>query len=119
MSNEILIPSNGTLLEINDHLEKYEFIESVVDMSDSIMNRVRVNFKNGYGLSIIRGEYSYGGGDGLFEIAPINKDGELDGRLFDDDESGDSVLGYCDINKLNHYINKLGNIVENVIEHKG
>jgi len=32
-------------------------------------------------LSIIRGEYSYGGSSGLFEIAPINKDGELDGKV--------------------------------------
>ncbi|MBV1928682.1 MAG: hypothetical protein KUG81_04140 [Gammaproteobacteria bacterium] len=101
------------------NIEDNEFIESVVDKSDSFVSRIRVNFKNGYGLSIIRGHGSHGADEGLFEIAPVNKDDELDGRLFDAEHKGDSVLGHCDINILNHYINKIGTLVENGIEHKG
>lgn len=34
------------------------------------------NFPNGYGCSIIKGPYSYGGPQGLYELAVL-KDGEL------------------------------------------
>jgi hypothetical protein len=39
---------------------------------------VRVRFPNGYGASIIRHSGSYGGREGLFEVAVLNADGELD-----------------------------------------
>jgi hypothetical protein len=34
----------------------------------------RYSFENGYGLSVIRSEYSYGGSDGLFEAAVLYDD---------------------------------------------
>lgn len=34
-------------------------------------------FPNGYGMSVIRHQYSYGGRAGLFEIAVLNKWGEI------------------------------------------
>ena len=36
-----------------------------------------ITFENGYGASIIRNEMSYGGSDGLFELAVVGKDGGL------------------------------------------
>lgn len=35
-------------------------------------------FPNGYGASVIRGRHSYGGDDGLWELAVFGKDGDLD-----------------------------------------
>jgi len=84
-------------------------VESVSDNSDSKMNmqRVRVYFKNGHSLSIIRGEYSYGGPEGLFEIMPS------DNSFFDDeDRDGDDVLGYLTPERVSYYINKIGQMPE-------
>jgi hypothetical protein len=37
----------------------------------------RVMFNNGYGVSVVKGEYTYGGKDGLYELAVLGKDGKL------------------------------------------
>ena len=34
----------------------------------------RHTFPNGYGVSVIRNEYSYGGRDGLYELAVLHND---------------------------------------------
>lgn len=51
-------------------------IKSVEDHSNDYASRLRVTFNNGYSLSIIRGDWSYGGESGLFEIAVIDSDNE-------------------------------------------
>jgi hypothetical protein len=91
-------------------IECGNFIDHIEDKSDETTKRIRVTFKNGLGLSVIQGEFSYGGDTGLYEIAPVNEEGGLDGSYFDDEDFGDDVCGYCDIKKVNHYINKLGNM---------
>jgi hypothetical protein len=49
-----------------------------------------VQFPNGYGASIVQGEHTYGGKDGLYEIAVFGKDG---GITYDTPIT-DDVLGY-------------------------
>ena len=84
---------------IRDYVEKEE------DKSDSLMERVRIEFKNGYSVSIIQGEYAYCGPDS-YEIALFDGD-VMDGSLFDEEDQGDDVLGYCDREKVIHYLKKL------------
>ena len=92
------------------NIEHTDKIKTVANNSDEYTDRVRIEFKNGHELSIIRGNYSYGGIDGLFEIAPFDKNGNMNGDLFDDDDQGDSVLGDCTRERVIHYINKLGSL---------
>jgi hypothetical protein len=41
------------------------------------LNAARVIFDNGYGASIVTGEHTYGGREGLYELAVLGKDGRL------------------------------------------
>ena len=58
----------------------------------SNMNGVmsRITFENGYGASIVRGEYTYGGKDGLYELAVLDSNGDL---IYDTPVTSD-VEGY-------------------------
>lgn len=81
-------------------------IDHVDDNSAPNMNmqRARIHFKNGHSLSVVRGEYSHGGEDGLFEIMPSDK------AFIDEEDSGDSVVGYLTAERVQHYIDKIGNL---------
>ena len=91
-------------------------ISSIEDLSDvnhflpdsHFIYRVRIHFKNKTQLSIIRGEFTYGGDQGLFEIAPYNKEGKMDGSLLN--IQGDDVIGYLSVEEVNKYIEKMANL---------
>ena len=58
-----------------------------------------VQFPNGYGASIVQGEHTYGGKDGLYELAVFGKDGNIS---YDTPITND-VLGYLseeDVEKI-------------------
>lgn len=50
----------------------------------------RVQFPNGYGVSVVKTEYSYGGKDGLFELAVLYND-EIH---YDNPVANGDVVGY-------------------------
>jgi hypothetical protein len=49
-----------------------------------------VQFPNGYGASVVKGEHTYGGKNGLYELAVYGKDGEISYST----PITDDVLGY-------------------------
>ena len=57
-------------------------------INDGVVSRIV--FDNGYGASVVRHEYSYGGKDGLYELAVLSNEGEL---TYDTPITND-VLGY-------------------------
>jgi len=56
----------------------------------------RMIFENGYGVSVVKGPFTYGGGEGLYELAVLGKDGQLcyDTPITDD------TLGYLTQQKV-------------------
>ena len=50
----------------------------------------RIIFDNGYGATVVQGPHSYGGADGLYELAVVGKDDEIS---YDTPVTGD-VEGY-------------------------
>jgi hypothetical protein len=62
-----------------------------------------VQFPNGYGASIVQGEYTYGGKDGLYELAVFGKDG----HITYDTPITDDVLGYLTEQDVEDTLNKI------------
>jgi hypothetical protein len=57
-----------------------------------------MHFENGYGLSIVSHEFSYGGKDGLFEIALL--DSETREIIYNPDLGFDDVRGHLDFHEV-------------------
>jgi len=63
-------------------------------------------FENGYGASVVRGPYTYGGSEGLYELAVLSKDGFIDYTTpITDDVEGH--LNEADVERLLDSIKKL------------
>ena len=70
------------------------------------LNAAKVMFDNGYGASVIKGPHTYGGEDGLYELAVLGKDKKLTYNT----SVTDDVEGYLsedDVTKLLEQIQKL------------
>jgi hypothetical protein len=50
----------------------------------------RITFENGYGASVVKNDYSYGGNKGLYELAVLDSEG----KLAYDTPITDDVIGY-------------------------
>ena len=72
-------------------MKKFEDLE-FDKLTDPFMSgvRSRMMFENGLGVSVVSHTYSYGGKDGLFEVAVLGKDGNL---TYDTPVTND-VIGY-------------------------
>jgi len=71
------------------------------------LNAARIMFDNGYGASVVIGPHTYGGEDGLYELAVILGS---DGKLTYDTPVTDDVEGYLtedDVTKLLEQIQNL------------
>jgi hypothetical protein len=81
-----------------------EFISAIGGPQFGI--RARIMFENGYGASVVKGEYTYGGKDGLYELAVLDSNGELTYET----PVTDDVEGYLtedDVTKLLEQIQNL------------
>ena len=69
--------------------EDLEF-EQVNDSPYMVGKKSRMHFDNGYGVSVVSHSYSYGGRDGLYEVAVLDSNDEL---TYDTPVTND-VIGY-------------------------
>lgn len=63
----------------------------------------KYKFDNGYGASVVCGPGSYGNEDGLFEMAILDKNGDI----CYDTPIADGVLGYLDFEDVVRYLEKI------------
>lgn len=68
----------------------------------------RVYFDNGYGASIVIGEYTYGGRNGLYEIAILDNEG----ITYDTPITSD-VIGYLSEDEVSDYLKQIKNLEPN------
>jgi hypothetical protein len=73
-------------------MKKFEDLEfeQVNDAPYMVGKKSRMHFDNGYGVSVVSHSYSYGGRDGLYEIAVLDSNDEL---TYDTPVTND-VIGY-------------------------
>ena len=79
-----------------------QFKDLEFEMTDPFMNgkQARITFDNGYGASVVSHKFSYGGSEGLYELAVLGKDGDL---TYDTPVTND-VLGYLTDKEVTEYM---------------
>ena len=80
----------------------------VASIKDEIGERYIYKFDNGYGLSVIRNKYSYGGDHGLWEVATIYFEDEYEYSITD--VLGIEVEGWLDWYEVDTRLRILKNI---------
>lgn len=63
---------------------------------------VEIEFSNGFGASVIRSEHSYGGSNGLYELAVT-----LNGHICYDTYITENVIGFLKPEDITKYLEKI------------
>jgi hypothetical protein len=108
---DVMIPKEffgGKNKEETKVMKKFEDLEFDKITDEPYMSgvRSRMVFENGYGVSVISHTYSYGGKDGLFEIAVLDKKGELTYKT----PVTNDVIGYLkpeEVTEIMEHVQKL------------
>jgi hypothetical protein len=80
--------------------------EMVNDAPFMVGKKARMHFDNGYGVSVVSHTFSYGGKDGLYELAVLDSDGSL---TYSTEVTSD-VLGYLTEENVTEHMIQVQNI---------
>ena len=80
--------------------------EMINDTPFMVGKKARMQFDNGYGVSVVSHTFSYGGKDGLYELAVLDSDGEL---TYPTEVTSD-VLGYLTEENVTEHMIEVQNI---------
>jgi hypothetical protein len=88
-------------------MKKFEDLE-FDKLTDPFMSgvRSRMMFENGFGVSVVSHTYSYGGKDGLFEVAVLDEDGDL---TYNTPVTND-VVGYLNPDEVTEIMEQVQNL---------
>jgi len=88
-------------------MKKFEDLE-FDKLTDPFMSgvRSRMMFENGFGVSVVSHTYSYGGKDGLFEVAVLDEDGDL---TYNTPVTND-VIGYLNPDEVTDIMEQVQNL---------
>jgi len=102
------VGSNPTLTTKLKVMKKFEDLEFDKISDEPYMSgvRSRMMFENGYGVSVVSHTYSYGGKAGLFEVAVLNKNGDL---TYDTPVTND-VVGYLNPDEVTEIMEQVQNL---------
>lgn len=67
----------------------------------------RIMFENGFGASIVKHKFSYGGKDGMYEIAVLD---DINGSPIYYTSVTDDVLGHLSEDEVMFYLNEIKNL---------
>jgi hypothetical protein len=70
----------------------------------------KLTFNNGYGASVACHQGSYGGTNGLFEVAVVGKNGELDYSTPVTAEYADGVIGWLTFADVDNVLQQIENL---------
>lgn len=79
------------------------------DRESTGSTQVIFKFTNGYAASIVQGPYTYGGPEGLFEMAVLDSRGHLD---YDNPVTPDDVAGYLSVEDVKGKLHQLAHLTE-------
>lgn len=74
-------------------------------------NQYLFRFENGFGASVVRHDFSYGGSRGLYELAVIQWGENDDFELKYDTGLTDDVEGYLSVSEVLNFLNKIENLI--------
>jgi hypothetical protein len=108
---DVMIPKEffgGKNKEETKVMKKFEDLEFDKLSDEPYMSgvRSRMMFENGYGVSVVSHTFSYGGKDGLFEIAVLDKQGEITYKT----PVTNDVIGYLkpeEVTEIMEHVQKL------------
>ena len=81
------------------------FLKETIKDENKIQNIY--SFPNGYGASVIKGPYTYGGKDGKWELAVINNITEEGFDMCYDTEITDDVIGHLNDPEVDRLLYKI------------
>lgn len=87
---------------------KFSDLQFTNEINDGV--GARVFFENKFGASVVCHKYSYGGPDGLYELAVIKGD-ENDWKLTYDTPITSDVLGHLTEEEVESYLNQIEALV--------
>lgn len=81
-------------------IKSIKFMTPEVDLTGVI---IKVFYSNGWGASIVKAKYSYGGPEGLWELAVLDSTGNINY----DNPFTDDVLGHLNDTELEECLNNI------------